>query len=195
MTRCRTRELRRRTGSERLTPAILAKNIGKIYNIAPVLYCPYEVYRGRSFLGMSLLLSLALSMAGSGTVPPPLVLGKASHSEKASSRCQSNALPASPLWITCTYNELTLAGREVHWAQPLSTIERRGFALLFHGSDLFDYTWVAQLGADEYGLYYKVRTVQVRSSSLCVLHVRTLCRLTPHPSLPVRSCCWTRATR
>ena len=37
MTRCRTRELRRRTGSERLTPAILAKNIGKIYNIAPVL--------------------------------------------------------------------------------------------------------------------------------------------------------------
>ena len=36
MTRCRKRELRRRTGSERLTPAILAKNIGKIYNIAPV---------------------------------------------------------------------------------------------------------------------------------------------------------------
>ena len=36
MTRCRKRELRRRTGSGRLTPAILAKNIGKIYNIAPV---------------------------------------------------------------------------------------------------------------------------------------------------------------
>ena len=34
MTRCRARELRRRTESGRLTPAILAKNIGKIYNIA-----------------------------------------------------------------------------------------------------------------------------------------------------------------
>ena len=46
MTRCRTWELRGRTESGRLAPAILAKNIGKIYNIDARAYESY-VDRGK----------------------------------------------------------------------------------------------------------------------------------------------------
>ena len=78
MTRCRTRELCRRTGSERLTLAILAKNIGKIYNIAPYVdeghfLCPsielmLRFFTSPKYLASYLEVLIGTAVAGSYNV-------------------------------------------------------------------------------------------------------------------------------